>query len=237
MGCQESPSNSNRGSRLGDLAVYNCPMRFNTFFFDLDETLYPASSGLWAAIRERINAFMHERMGFPPNQIEELREKFFHEYGTTLRGLQANYTVDMEEYLAFVHDVPLEAHLHPDPDLRGVIEALTGRKYIFTNADSLHANRVLDVLGLQGLFDGILDVHTLAPYCKPMPESFELAMQAAGSSDPHTCALLDDQIRITRAARSQGLYTILVGKEATIEDADASLKKWTDLPGLLGIRI
>jgi putative hydrolase of the HAD superfamily len=98
MSRQESPGNSNQGSRLGDLAVYNCPMRFNTLFFDLDETLYPASSGLWAAIRERINAFMQERMGFPPDQIEELREQFFREYGTTLRGLQANSTVDLEEY-------------------------------------------------------------------------------------------------------------------------------------------
>jgi pyrimidine 5'-nucleotidase len=208
-------------------------MRFNTLFFDLDETLYPTSSGLWSAIRERINAFMQERMGFPPEQIEVLREQFFREYGTTLRGLQVNYTVDMDEYLAFVHNVPLEAHLHPDPELRSVIEALPARKFIFTNADSAHANRVLDVLGLQGLFDGILDAHTLAPYCKPMPESFELALQAAGSPDPCTCALLDDQVRITRAARSLGLYTILVGKMTAGEDANASLLKWADLPGLL----
>jgi len=212
-------------------------MRFNTFFFDLDETLYPTSSGLWSAIRERINTFLLERMGFPPDQIDVMREQYFREYGTTLRGLQANYTVDMDEYLAFVHNVPLEAHLHPDPVLRGVIEALPARKFIFTNADSLHANRVLDVLGLQGLFDGILDVYTLAPYCKPMPESFELALQAAGSPDPHTCALLDDQARITRAAHRLGLYTILVGKETAGEDADAALVKWADLPGLLDGRI
>ena len=212
-------------------------MRFNTFFFDLDETLYPTSSGLWSAIRERINAYMYERMGFPPEQIEVLREQFFREYGTTLRGLQANYTVDMDEYLAFVHNVPLEAHLHPDPELHRVIEALPARKFIFTNADSLHANRVLNVLGLQGLFDGILDVHTLAPYCKPMLESFEMALQAAGSPDPRTCALLDDQARITRAARSLGFYSILVGKDSAGEDADAALVKWTDLPGLLDGRI
>ena len=159
-------------------------MRFNTLLFDLDETLYPSSSGLWMAIRERINAFLLERMGFPPEQIEILREKYFREYGTTLRGLQANYSVDMEEYLAFVHDVPLEKYLHPDPQVRQVIAALPARKYIFTNADNAHANRVLDVLDLQGLFDGILDVHTISPYCKPMPESLELALQAAGSPPP-----------------------------------------------------
>ncbi|HEX7620341.1 MAG TPA: pyrimidine 5'-nucleotidase [Anaerolineales bacterium] len=212
-------------------------MRFQTLLFDLDETLYPSSSGLWMAIRDRINAYMHERMGFPPEQIEVLREQFFRDYGTTLRGLQVNYTVNMEEYLAFVHNVPLVVYLHPNPELRGVIEALPARKYIFTNADRAHANRVLEVLGLQGLFDGILDVHTFAPYCKPMPESFKLALQAAGSPEPRSCALLDDQARITRAARRLGLFTILVGKDSAGEDADAALKKWTDLPGLLDGRI
>ena len=151
-------------------------MRFNTFFFDLDETLYPSSSGLWIAIRERINTFMHERLGFPPEQIGVLREQLFREYGTTLRGLQANYAVDVDEYLAFVHNVPLEAHLQPDPDLRGVIEALPGHKYIFTNADCAHAARVTKALHLDGLWDGCIDVHVIAPYCKPMPESFTLAL-------------------------------------------------------------
>jgi len=208
-------------------------MRFNTFFFDLDETLYPTSSGLWNAIRERIHNYMFERMGFPLEQIEVMREKLFYEYGTTLRGLQANYTVDTDEYLAFVHNVPLDAYLHPNPELRSVIETLPGCKFIFTNADSLHANRVLDVLGLQGVFDGILDMYTFAPYCKPMPESFKLALQSAGSPDPRTCVLLDDQARITRAGHSLGFYSILVGKDFAGEDADASFIKWTDLPGLL----
>ncbi len=159
-------------------------MRFNTIFFDLDETLYPTSSGLWLEIRKRINSYLRDKMGFPSDQIEILRDKFFREYGTTLRGLQTHYQVDVEEYLAFVHDVPLEKYIHPDNGMRKVIEALPARKYIFTNADSAHANRVLNVLELQGVFNGILDVHTIAPYCKPMPESFELALQAVGSPGP-----------------------------------------------------
>ncbi|MGZ6347837.1 MAG: pyrimidine 5'-nucleotidase [Anaerolineales bacterium] len=208
-------------------------MRFKTVLFDLDETLYPSSSGLWIAIRERINAYLRDRMGFPPEQIEVLREQFFRDYGTTLRGLQANYSVDMEDYLSFVHKVPLEKYLHQDEILRRVLEALPARKYIFTNADSAHANRVLNILGLQGIFDGILDVHTIAPYCKPMPESFELALKKIGSPDPGTYALLDDQSRVTYAAHKLGFYTILVGKDFAGENADTALQKWIDLPGLL----
>jgi putative hydrolase of the HAD superfamily len=212
-------------------------MRLSTLFFDLDETLYPGSSGVWMLIRERINLFLRDRMGFPLEQIEDLRERYFREYGTTLRGLQANHHVDMDEYLAFVHNVPLEPYLHPNPDLRRVIESLPARKFIFTNADCAHAARVTKVLGLEGLWDKCIDVHAMAPYCKPMPGSFDLALKAAGSPDPAACALLDDQPRITRAARSLGIYTLLVGRDTAGEDADAALVNWADLPGLLEARI
>jgi len=208
-------------------------MRFSTIFFDLDETLYPSSSGLWEAIRGRINAYMHDRLGFTTEQIEVLREKYFREYGTTLRGLQANHGINMEDYLAYVHAVPLEQYIHPDPALRLAIAGIPARKFIFTNADANHANRVLNALGLQGLFDGILDVYVIAPYCKPMPESFELALRAAGNPDPRACLLLDDQARITHAARQLGFYTVLVGRDGSSPDADATLAQLVELPTIL----
>jgi putative hydrolase of the HAD superfamily len=212
-------------------------MRFTTFFFDLDETLYPHNNGLWNEIRARINAYLHEQMGFPQDQIEAVREKYFSEYGTTLRGLQAHHKVDTDEYLAFVHDIPINRYLHTDPELRNAIQGMPVRKYIFTNADTNHANRVLEAVGLQGLFDGIIDVHAIAPFCKPMPEAFELALKAAGSPDPRACVLLDDQRRITRAARRLGMYSILVGEDTPSDDADEALSHLTDLPGLFVGRI
>ncbi len=208
-------------------------MRFNTFFFDLDDTLYPPASGLWQQIGGRITRFMCERLGFKPDQVQGYREKFFREYGTTLRGLQANYAVDTEDYLAFVHDVQLSEYIQPNPALRRVIESIGAKKYIFTNADCNHAERVLKVVGLEGLFDGVIDVHDIAPYCKPMPESFQLALKRAGNPDLKGCMLIDDQARITRAARQQGFYTVLVGKDDPGEDADAALMQLTDLRGLL----
>jgi putative hydrolase of the HAD superfamily len=208
-------------------------MRFNTFFFDLDETLYPSSSGLWLEIRARINTYMHEHLGFSWEEIEVVREKYFREYGTTLRGLQANHHVDMDEYLAFVHNVPLEQYLHPDPILRSAMEGISGRKFIFTNADCAHANRVTKVLGLDGIFDGCIDVHVISPHCKPMPESFQLALKAAGNPEPRNCVLLDDQGRITRAARALGMYTVLVGKDAPGFDADEAVTQLADLPAVM----
>jgi len=212
-------------------------MQFTTLFFDLDDTLYPPDTGLWGAIAGRINLYMIERMGFLPEQVVSIREKYFREFGTTLRGLQANHNVDMEDYLAFVHDVPLDSYIHPDPDVHAAIASIPTRKFIFTNSDANHSSRVLDAVGLQGLFAGIIDVHSMAPFCKPMPEAFELALKAAGNPERQKCALLDDQMRITRAARSLGMYTILVGKATPGDDADAALLHLTDLPGLLDGRI
>ena len=212
-------------------------MLFTTFFFDLDDTLYPPASGLWEAIGRRITLYMTERMGFPPEQVVSIREKYFREYGTTLRGLQAKHAVDMDDYLDFVHDVPLDHYIHPDPAVHAAIAGIPARKFVFTNADSNHARRVLDAVGLQGLFDGIIDVHSMAPFCKPMPEAFELALRAAGDPKRQTCVLLDDQMRITRAAHDLGMYTILVGKATAGDEADAALLHLTDLPGLLDGRI
>lgn len=211
-------------------------MKFSTVFFDLDDTLYPESTGLWHAIKERMNIYMRERMGFAPDDVPRLREKYFREYGTTLRGLQANHKMNVDDFLAFVHDLPLGDYLTPNPTLRSIIASLPTRNLIFTNADVSHARRVLAALQLEGLFDGVVDVNAVAPYCKPMPESFKIAMDAAGETDPARCVMIDDIHRTTRAARDFGLFAILYGQDAPHPDADASLADWNNLPALLNGR-
>ncbi len=211
-------------------------MKFTTVFFDLDDTLYPASVGLWHSIKERMNVYMRERMRFDPVEIPRLREKYFLEYGTTLRGLQANHPIDADDFLAFVHDLPLRDYLTPDPTLRSVIASLPTRKLIFTNADASHAQRVLAALDLEGLFESIVDVNRVAPYCKPMPESFAIAMKAAGETDPARCAMIDDLPRTTRAASDFGMFGLLYGRAEPHPDADASFADWKQLPALLNGR-
>lgn len=220
-------------SRPTDKQRYNHPVRFSTIFFDLDDTLYPASTGLWQAIKERMNLYMHDRMGFNPAEIAHVREKYYLQYGTTLRGLQANHTIDVQDFLAFVHDLPLTDYILPNPDLCDVISGLGTRNLIFTNADAAHAQRVLKVLGLDACFEGIVDVNTVSPYCKPMPESFGIAMRVAGERDPSRCVMIDDLPRTTRTAREVGWFSILFGQEASHPDASAVMTDWRGLPAIL----
>jgi len=209
-------------------------MRFSTIFFDLDDTLYPASTGLWKAIKERMNLYMRDRMGIPENEVPALREKYFKEFGTTLRGLQAHHKIDVQDYLDFVHDLPLGDYLTPDPLQREIIASLPHRKLIFTNADINHARRVLSVLKLDDIFDTIIDVNEVAPYCKPMPESFAIAQELADEPDPRKCVMIDDIPRTTRAALDVDMASILYGTEEPTEDASGVFIDWNHLPILLG---
>jgi pyrimidine 5'-nucleotidase len=208
-------------------------MRFTTIFFDLDDTLYPSHVGLWGAIKNRMNEYMSQRMKIPVEEIPALREKYYLQYGTTLHGLRNHHNIDVQDYLAYVHDLPLDDYLTPDPVLRSIIASLPTRNLIFTNADAAHAERVLTALNLRDLFTAIVDVNAIDPYCKPMPESFAIAMETAGETDPSRCVMIDDLARTTRAAKQAGLSGILYGGAMSNGDADASLSDWNELREIL----
>jgi putative hydrolase of the HAD superfamily len=209
-------------------------MRFSTLFFDLDDTLYPTSTGLWHEIKERMNMYMRERLLIPEMDVPVLREQYFKMYGTTLRGLQERHKVDKDDFLAYVHDLPLKDFLTPNPIVREVLASLPARKLIFTNADVHHARRVLTVLQLDDLFDGIVDVNAVAPYCKPMPESFAIAQDIADEPDPRKCVMIDDLPRTTRTALDVGMASLLYGTDQPTPDASGVFTDWTHLPILLG---
>jgi putative hydrolase of the HAD superfamily len=203
-------------------------------FIDLDDTLYPASSGLWRDIRGRIDLYMRERLAIPADQVIALRRAYFEQYGTTLRGLERHYPIDKAEFLAFVHDLPLGEYIAPNPGLRTLLQNIPTRKFIFTNADAAHAKRVVTALGLDGCFDGVVDILAVSPHCKPMPASFEIALRLAGQANPHRCVLLDDMPRTILAARELGMFSILVSENGAQEaNADAVLRDWSQLPALL----
>jgi len=208
-------------------------MPITTIFFDLDDTMYPSSTGLWQAIKGRINKYMCERLGMNDEESARLREKYFMQYGTTLRGLQAHHNIDTRDFLAYVHDLPLNEYLVPDPVQRSVIASLPTRNLIFTNADASHAQRVLTTLKLIEYFPAVVDVHVAAPHCKPMPESFAAAMKVAGESDPARCLMIDDLTRTTRAARELGMFSILYGEGPPDGAAHASFTDWKALPDIL----
>jgi len=208
-------------------------MEFDIVFFDLDSTLYPEANGLWQAIRDRIDLFLSERMGWSSDDIPEIRHRLFMDHGTTLKGLQINYDVDPNEYLRFVHDIPLKDYLAPDPLLREILLNIPTRRWVFTNADKAHADRVLEILGIQDCFEGMIDVRIMSPFVKPMKESYDFAMSLTGVANPGRCALIDDSPRNTKSAKEMGIFTVLIGDDGAQKTSDRALNTIHDLPELV----
>lgn len=205
-------------------------MSFTTLFFDVDDTLYPSTSGLWEAIRDRMSEFMRERLDIPSQEIPKLRQSYFEKYGTTLRGLQIHYHINPEDYLSYVHDLPLKSYLKPDPLLRSLLLSLPQNKWIFTNADAQHAKGVIEVLDVSDCFMGIVDVRAINYHCKPEIEAYRRAMDFAGEIEPHNCVLFDDSPRNLAPARDLGFFTILVGTNQPNKAAHKTILNLIDMP-------
>ena len=218
--------------------VYLIPMEYTTFLIDLDETVYPASCGVWEAISERMERYMHERLNMPLEEIPTIRTALYQQYGTTLRGLQVTRHVDEHDFIDYVHDIPLAQFLKPDPALREVLKRYPQRKIVFTNADRKHAGRVIEQMQLEGCFDAIVDIYDIAPYCKPMPEAYQKALALSGENDPQKCVFIDDSPRNLVGARATGMYTIQVGTAdkgyaQNNSGAHAHIARLIDLPTVI----
>jgi putative hydrolase of the HAD superfamily len=205
-------------------------MGYTTLFIDLDGTLYSNSTGLWDAIRVRMTQYMLERLNLPKENVSNLRRQYFERYGTTLRGLQIHHGVDANDYLAFVHNLPLEKYLKAEPRLRVVLESLPQQKWIFTNADSDHARRVLAILELADCFSGIVDVRALEFQCKPEIQAYRMALDLAGEPDPQRCILIDDSPSNLAPAQEIGFTTVLVGEDQNCPAADHRISYLVELP-------
>lgn len=208
-------------------------MKITTIFFDLDNTLYPPECGLWDVISQRISQFMLEKINIPEEQISALRQHFRDNYGTTLQGLRENFAILEEDYMEFVHDIPLTQYIHPDPMLKQMLNSLSLRKIIFTNASRFHSLRVLETLEITDQFDQIIDIADIYPFSKSQRESFLLAMNKAREPFSYRCAMVDDMMQNLIAARQAGLFPILVWEKNSKFYPFTCISNILDLPSIL----
>ena len=210
-------------------------MSIKTLFFDLDDTLYPPTSGIWEAIGVRMEQYMVERVLIPSHSAAKERERLFHTHGTTMRGLVAEYGINDLDFLNYVHDIPINDFLSENVPLRKTLLQYPQRKVIFTNANTGHADRVLTALGIQDLFDQIIDIRSIKPWCKPQSEGFKIAFDLARIDDPTQCVMIDDAKRNLITAHEFGLFTIQVGTQSVEEPVDAAILTLEELPKVLPI--
>lgn len=184
----------------------------DTIYFDLDDTLYRKDSGAWQAMLGRIEQYMREEMHIPAEDVPVKRKGYLEKFGTSLRGLMNDYQIDPEHYLVYVHDVPIETILKPNPALDNMLAKLPQRKWIFTNSSQAHSQRVLRALGISDHFEGIIDVKAMGYRSKPDTAVYQLALDTLGAP-AGSSLFIDDSVSNLQAAKNLGARTALVGSQ------------------------
>lgn len=179
-----------------------------TWVFDLDNTLYPPQVRLFDQIEALMRTYMARELGVDHPTADRLRAEYWATYGTTLAGLMAEHKVDPDHFLHEVHQIDFGV-LPADPTLAARIDALPGRKIVYTNGARPYALNVLAARGLTGLFDEIYGIEHAGYRPKPERAAFE-AVFGRDQLDPETAAMFEDDPRNLAVPHAMGMQTVHV---------------------------
>jgi putative hydrolase of the HAD superfamily len=178
-----------------------------TWIFDLDNTLYPRSSGAIPLIEERIVDYVALRRGVSRPEAIAFRKTLLEKYPSTMLGMMACHGVSPHDYLDYCHDV--EVAFEHDAALHRALERLPGRKIIHTNAPMPWAVRTLAKLGLTHHFPDIFDI--IESKWQPKPDAFGYAeIVRRFGVNPSTCCMIEDTAGNLLPAFQLGMKTVLV---------------------------
>ncbi len=177
--------------------------------FDLDHTLYPATSQLFKQLEVNMERYLMREFNLSQPAAARRRASYWRNHGTTLAGLMHHHGTDPHAYLAEVQQIDFSV-LTPDPALGAAISALPGRKIIFTNGSRSYASSVTQALGIADVFESIFGIDDANFISKPAPSAFNTVFTKAGLA--HTnAAMFEDDPRNLETPHSMGLKTVLVG--------------------------
>ena len=196
--------------------------------FDLDNTLYPSDCNLFAEIDTRMGDFIAARFGVSLEEAQRMHKSYYYKYGTTLAGLMRLHDVCPNAFLDYVHDIDLSV-IAPAPELGQALDALPGRKFVFTNGSRRHAERVAEKLGVLHLMEDICDIAACEFVAKPSPDAFKRMTDRHGVA-PAEAAMFEDMPHNLEAAHALGMTTVLVHSNYFDHPAQLQMRKWTKLP-------
>ena len=218
--------------------------RTQVWVFDLDNTLYPADCNLFTQVDQKMGEFIARYLGVPFEYARHLQKSYYRQFGTTLSGLMQVHRMDPKAFLDYVHDLDLSV-VAEHPELAAAIEALPGRKLIFTNGSRAHAERVAGKLGVLHLFEGIFDIVDAEYVPKPVAACYDQFLKAHGV-DATSSAMFEDMPHNLEAPHTLGMTTVLIRSDFNHDHpVQKAMRAWTappvhvhhmtdDLAGFLG---
>jgi len=182
---------------------------FQNWIFDLDNTMYDINLGLFKKISNRITDFIMSKYSLDIDQAKKIQKEYYLKYGLTLRGLIVEKNLEPEEFLDYVHDVE-HPELKKNDQLISKIRILEGKKIIFTNATSKHAEKILKILELEDDFDQIIDIKDLEYIPKPDKRSYKKLLEClnVNKENLNKTIFFEDTIKNLIPAKELGITTV-----------------------------
>lgn len=199
-----------------------------TWIFDLDNTLYPADCNLFAQVDRKMAAFIADYLGVPLPYARHLQKSYYRKFGTTLAGLMQVHDMEPTRFLEYVHDIDLSV-VPEHPELARAIDALPGRKLIFTAGSRRHAENVAGKLGVLHLFEDIMDIVDTGFVPKEEAAAYDRLLDRHGVA-PASAAMFEDMPHNLLAAHVLGMTTVLVHSSYVDHPAQLKIREWTAPP-------
>lgn len=188
-------------------------MKKKIWIFDLDDTLHNASAHIFPVMNRAMTQYIMDSLDLEESAAHSLRQHYWRIYGATLKGLMRHHGTNPHHFL---HETHLLAEL-PDmvlqvKRLRHMLQNLSGRKVIFTNAPRNYALRVLNLLGIEDCFEQIFSVESTQFHAKPSVRGFQMLLKSIRAK-AHDCIMLEDNLAALMTAKRLGMKTIWISQK------------------------
>ena len=181
------------------------------WIFDLDNTIYPAESGLFPQVANRMNSYLEQTFNLTEDEARAMRRDLFERFGTTGRGLMEAHQMDPAEFLSYVHDIDL-SEITYDEELDQALGNLPGKKVVFTNGTVKHASRILEAYRIDHHFEYCYDIIEADHQPKPEPKIYLELLERTGIS-ANSAIMLEDMAVNLKPAADLGITTVWLDHE------------------------
>jgi putative hydrolase of the HAD superfamily len=196
------------------------PPSRRVWIFDLDNTLHDARARIFPSMHEQINAYLRRYFDVDEAGANEIRQRFWRTYGTTLNGLMRHHGADPRQFLR-------ETHVFPE--LAGMVVHENALKHALRH----YVEEVLRAIGLGRYFDGVYTIEDARYRGKPALHGFHFLLRKH-HLDAHRCAFIDDAVENLRAAHRLGMSTVWVSSERRrVPYVDLRVASVLELPRLV----
>ena len=185
---------------------------------DLDNTLYPSSTGLGEEMDTRMTEYVASLLKMNAEEALKTRRRNSRRHGSTIKWLMTEGFTRVDEFLDYVHPKNLVEFLDADhaAETQSVLDEISVPASVLTNAPSEHASRVLDCLGIRDRFEHVFDLRWSGFVGKPSPTVYTRALKEVATTANETM-LVDDMLQYLLPFRRLGGQIVHVSVTGQVE--------------------